>query len=503
MKLRSVPWTVGALFVAAHLPWIGEPFLRHREGVCAQYAVMARNSARLGYATTRFGLLETSSPDLSVYEDWRRYFYPNRPAVSVLATSLWFRAFGDGEWVLRLSLLAASLGTLAAFHALARRIMDARGSAVALAAFAFNPMFWYFSAVAVHLVYALGFSLAAWACRVRWGDARRYRWLTFLFLFLACQSDWPGYFAALSIAADAVRERRWGLGGAVLGLAVGSFGLHLLHLVWIDPEDGPLVGRLLRAAADRTVVDMPGPWTFLAGEAREVGLYFTVGGLALAAAGASRLPRRAWLLGLLGLEEVIFLRWSHVHDYLTYSLTPLFALLVASGVRTLGERPGLRAAALALVGLGAAQSAWITGDRLTRRGAYEVNYRAGLAVREVARPDQRVLLTVADLRQYTPYYADRYTAGVEPGDPLQLTVHPSGGGQPVSGLADLERFLDGFDWVLVGDPDAAAREIRFFRGRRPPESFWFLDASHPLRRKLESVALAREERGAFLLYRLR
>src|SRR5204862_1438005 len=128
--------------------------------------------------------------------------------LSVLITSVWFRIFGDGEAVLRVSLLLAALGALIAFLKLAERLVDPRWSGLATALFALNPMFWYFSIVAVHLTYALAFSLAAWACRVRWEEHRRYRILTFVFLFLACESDWPGFYAALSMAVDAFLERK-------------------------------------------------------------------------------------------------------------------------------------------------------------------------------------------------------------------------------------------------------------------------------------------------------
>src|SRR5581483_1315621 len=106
-------------------------------------------------------------------------------------------------------------------------------------------------------------------------------------------------------------------------------------------------------------------------------------------------------------------------------LAPFVALAAASGVDTLLTTPARKAVAAALVALAAAQSLWITGDRLNRRGANEVLYRAGLAIRDGTTPLDRVLLTIADERQFTPYYADRYTAGAEPGEPA-LMIHPSG-----------------------------------------------------------------------------
>lgn len=502
MSRRAALIAVPVLFVAGLLYHVHEPFVRHRDAVPAYFATAARNHVRLGLGQTKLGMVEISSPDPRVYPDWRAYYYPNRPFLAAVATSVWFRLFGDSELVMRLSLIAVSLGSLVAFLKLAERLVSERWVPLAFAAFALHPMFWYFSVVAVHQVYALAFSLAAWACWVRWEESRRARVLTVAFLALACMSDWPGYYAVASIALDALLSRRLRITAGLGALAAGCFGLHLLHLWWIDPEHGPLIRRFLAAGAQRSVEGLPGPVAFLAGEVREIALYFTVGLVALAGIGCRRLPRRAWLLALLGLDELLFMRWAHVHDYLSFGLAPLVAVAAAHGVETLWTTTPRKAVAAVLLALAAAQSAWITGDRLHRRGANEVLYRAGLAIRDATSPRDRVLLTVADERQFTPYYADRYTAGVEPGEPA-LMVHPAGEHVPAGSLADLEAHFPAFSVVLVGDPDLAAREIRFFKGQRPPEAFRFLDAGHPLRRKLEETAMTKQTRGAFVLYRLR
>ena len=502
MRRWAVPAAVAVVFTAALFINIGRPFLRHREAVGAVYATMARNHVRLGYTQTKLASYEISAPDPAVYPNWKEYCYPNRPFLSVLITSVWIRLFGDGEAVVRLSLLVAALGAFAAFVALAAKLLEPRWVGVAAALFALNPMFWYFSIVAVHLTYALAFSLAAWACRVRWDEDRRFRILTFLFLFLACESDWPGFYAALSIAVDAWLEKRRPLAAAFFSVGLAVFGLHVLHLWAVDPGTGAVLRRFFSAGVQRSAEGLPNPLWFAAGELRELGLYFTGGIGLLAAVGVRRLPRRVWLLALLGLDELLFMRWAHVHDYLTYPLVPFFALAATKGIETLWTTPARKVAAGSLLALAAAQSLWITGNRLTREGAYEVNYRAGLVIREHTQVRDRVLLTIADERQFTPYYADRYTAGVEPGE-AALMVHPSGGRSPAPDLASLERFFEGFDVVLVGDPERARTEIAFFRGNPPPPSFRFLEESHPLRRKLEERAVLKLRRGAFVLYRMR
>jgi len=457
---------------------------------------------RLGLGQTRLASYEVGAPHLDQYPEWRAYCYPNHPFLSVLVTSMWFRVFGNGEAVLRFSLIVVSLGSLFAFLKLAERRFDARWAAVATALFAFTPMFWYFSITAVHLVYALAFSLAAWACWIRWEESPWCRAFTFIFLFLACQSDWPGYHAALSIAIDAFLRRRRAAAAGALGLGLGCFALHLLHLYGVDPAHGPLVKKLLNVGVARSAQGLPSPAAFASSELRELGVYFTPGLLALALVGFRRMDRSGWLLALFGLDEFLFMRWSHLHDYMTYGFSPFFAMAAAGGAKALWEHPRRRILAGALLGLAAAQSVWIMTNRLGREGAYEVNIEAGRAIREGTDERDRVLITVADQRFHSAYYAQRYTAGVEPNEP-SLMIHPSGDRFPAPDVESLEQYFSDYTVVLVGDPDRAASEIRFFKGQRPPPQFRFLDASHPLRRKLEATAIRKTERGPFILYRLR
>jgi len=499
MKPRTILVGIGVLFVAVQFVGIHRPFLRHREGIATQYALMAENHVRLGYGRTKFASYETAAVDPALYGDWRKYCYPNRPFLSVVATSIWFQVFGDREWVLRLSLIVVGLGAWIAFVALARKLLDPKGVPWAAALFALNPMFWYFSIVVAHLTYALAFSLAAWACWVRWDESKRYRVLTFVFLALACESDWPGYYATLAIAQDAFFQKRRELAFGLFSIGLACFGLHVAHLSLIDPK---LVSKLLHAGSERSLEVFPSPFAFLFGEAREIGLYFTAGLLVLAVAGLRSLPRRIWLLALMGLDEILFLRWAAEHDFLTYGLTPFMVLAAVHGIEVLSRSPRGALAAKALVALAGLQAVWIMSDRLTRTGAFEVYYRAGRAIEEGTRPDDRILLTLPDVRQFTPYYARRYTAAIEQ-DGRTLMVHPSGGGVTVEHVEDLEPFFKDYSVVAVGDPSLAASEIGFFKGQRPPEAFRFLGPEHPLRKKLEAIAVSKETRGAFVLYRLR
>lgn len=508
LKRHWFPAAVCAAYLAFALIDVDRPFLRHRDGVSAYYATVARNYVWHGYDVTRLGILETSSPELSVYENWKTHYYPNRPVVSVVALSLWFHVFGDREVSLRLNLAFVGMLTILVFAALARRL-DLPSSQLATFFFALMPIFAYFSHVVPHLTYVLLFSLLAWYAHLRWEEGGRFRVLLFVSLFLACHSDWPGYFAALSIAADRFRARNRGIAFAVLGGSLAFFGLHLLHLLLLAP-DGSLLRTFLRAGVERSPGDGPGLFSYLFEEGREVGMYFTGGALFLSLIGVADCVRSRWWtplwFSLLGLEEILFSGLAFRHDYLTFSLAPFAALTAGRGAIFLASRRRTRILLVALVAAMLAQTIWILLDRQTRSGGYEANWRAAIAIREATHPGDRILLTTADVKQFTPYYSQRYIASVEPAI-RTLCVHPSGWRVPVENEEDLLRYVREhareYAVVVAGDADAARREIGYF-GKNASDDllrrFGFHPEDHPLRRELERIAVRRETRGAFVFY---
>src|SRR5204863_7569309 len=101
-------------------------------------------------------------------------------------------------------------------------------SAVATAAFAWNPMLLYFSIVKVHQVNTLCGILGAILCYLRWRETGRPGpyWGMMGCVVFACLCDWPGYFVAVSLVVGhwfSSRDKR-GAVLALVGVNVACFG---------------------------------------------------------------------------------------------------------------------------------------------------------------------------------------------------------------------------------------------------------------------------------------
>lgn len=502
---------IGLLYASACSVNLTIPFLRHQETVIARYGSFARNFERMGYGETRFGMVLVTAPDMSVFGDWREHYYPQRPPLSAVLLSGWTRLFGESEASLRVSLILLGCGSILLFHALARRLLPGAPSLVATALFALNPMFLYFSIVAVHYAYSLFFSLAAWAAAVRAKEGRRYVAFLFASVVLGCATDWPAYYTALSLMLYFWKGWRSPMAYALGGVALGCFGLNLLHRFWLDPATGRFIGRLFATGVHHAALRGVSPAAYLYSEAREVGLYYTVGLASASLTGIVVLVRRRdWsplLLGLFGLEEAMFFRQAYEHDYLTFSMAPFMALTAAAGLRALWDKPRLRACAAGILILAAVQSAWVCGGRLTRTGGNEPAWRAAVLIREQTSPRERSLLAMEN--SLLEYYADRYAAWINRISGV-LTLSPKG---PVAVrriddlVAHLERGPSGFDVILVGSAERAREHVAFFRKTEVDghglEAFGFFAEGHPLRQVLRRQAVREEAHGAFQLYRMR
>jgi hypothetical protein len=463
MKRAAVLAGIVTAYAALATIRLTSPFHRHHEGICATHAVHARNHVLHGLGVTRLGHLELGGEDLSVHPGWRDDFYPNRPTVSILAPALFIAVLGDAEWVFRLNLVLVGAATVLVFAALARRLLDPPWDLVASGIFALLPIFTYFSHIATHLSYVLLFSLLAWYANLRWDDGRRFRVLLFLSLVLACQSDWPGYFAAFSIAVHRFRGLRSPLSWAVLGVAVACFALHLLHLAWLVP-DGRLVKRFLLGGADRSFLESPPLLAYVAEEAREIALYFGAGTLVLAVAGWIRFVRTRHavplLLLLLGLEEIVFTYLAYWHDFLTYPLLAGVALAAAEGAAVLWARPRARPAVVALLVAAAVQAAWVGAGLHTQPGPYDDALRVNAAIRAHTSPRDRVLLTLPDAKRLGQYYSRRFVASCE-GRDTRLSIRYAGAFVRIASEEDFVRHLSAersrYDVVVVGRDQALLR----------------------------------------------
>jgi hypothetical protein len=512
MRRAFLIGTACVLYASIASIGLTRPFLRHHEGICATHSVHARNHVLFGLATTRGGLLELGGTDLSVYDDWRDEFYPNRPAVSILGPAVFFWALGPREWVFRLNLIVVGCLSILVYSGIARRLLPSPWDVVGVMIMSLMPIFTYFSHIAAHLDYVLLFSLLAWYANLRLEEGRRFRVLLFAALFMACQSDWPGYFALFSIAAHRFRGWKSGLSYALLASSLGFFALHLAHLRWLYP-DGRHIKRFLIGGHDRSILVSPSLPSYVLEEGREVLLYFTlaVAGLAVVGAIASFRQRRftVFFLSLLGLEEVAFTYLAFWHDFLTLPLAPFMATLAAAGAASVWPRAGGRILVLACGVLGLAQSLWVNIDLHTRTGFYEIPWRAALAIREATRPGDRILLTIGDAKRLNNYYSERHVTSHERGD-TKLSVRYAGQSVRIpsidSFLEYIEKEHDRFDIIVACDPDAAEQAGLFREAgvrREEAESLGIFGPDHPLRRTLERLALSKDVRGPFLFYHMR
>lgn len=491
---------------------LARPFLRHHEGICATHSVHARNHVQFGLGTTKGGLLELGGTDLSVYDDWRDEFYPNRPTVSILGPALFFRVLGFREWVFRLNLIVVGCLTLLAYSGIARRLLPAPWDVVGVMTLALMPIFTYFSHIAAHLDYVLLFSLVAWYANLRLEEGRRFVALLFGSLFLACQADWPGYFALFSIAAHRFRGLKSGLSYGLLASALGFFALHLTHLWWLYP-DGRHIKRFLIGGHDRSILVSPSIPAFALEEGREILLYFSLAVVGLAVAGGVfSVRQRRWtvfFLALMGLEEVAFTYLAYYHDFLTLPLAPFLATLASAGAAAAWPRPGGRLLVLACGALGLAQCLWVNLDLHSKTGYYEIPWRAALAIREATKPTDRVLLTIGDAKRLNNYYSERHVTSRERGD-VKLSVRYAGQSIRIPTTADFVSYVEKehrrFDVIVAGDPEEAERSGLLREAgvpREEAEKLGLFGPDHPMRLALERLAESKEIRGPFLFYRLR
>jgi hypothetical protein len=521
-----------AVFVAASSVNIHVPFLRHAEGSGTEFGKLARNFHRFGCLKLRFGPLDLSGPRLEDYPDWRHLTMTNRNILPTLYFSMTWGWFGHHEWVFRASLILVGAGNILLFYFLARRVLGAGWPHFAATAlFALSPMSVYYTLAAGQYPCSLFMIQVVLLSYFRWRERRSGRRLALFFawLFVGCNTGWPVYYAALGVGLYEFfleRDRRSPLVWAPVA-CVGFFGIHLLHLLWIEPD---LLRVLVTDARHRIGAEPVSPVAYLIGEARDVAIYHTATVALLAGAWAIlAIARRqradGIILGLLvlGLEEIVFYRWAALHDYLTFPLQPFFALAAARALEGLAVRLPRRWM-FGLVGAVAAawllQSAYISHRRLTTFGAYEFYYRLGTAINASTRPDEKVLVATHDLKLYTPFYADRYITSYDAKE-RRLVTELRAPTADAPGEEAVLRWIDSnrarCDVVVATTKELTLKHDRYLASVAASSTPEATDAilrkfqvdlgdsilREELERRVAGGTATRVEHGGFLFYRLR
>ena len=473
-----------AALVLLQTAGLTRPFLRQHESNGTGFGKCARNHVKFGLRNTYGLLLDVSGPRLDAYSDYREHFYSNHPPMVGLLLAGVFAIFGVSEAVYRSTFIALSVLALLLFRRLAARLVPAPWDRAATAFFAFFPMFVYYSIVTGLQVIALIGVLSTLLFYLRWREEGRrsdYAGIAGS-IALACYSSWEGYYAAPALVVAHFWSRRPGKGPvlALLGVNLAVFGIYLLHLRAADPVRLAPLKSLFEAGVSRTLLEGLSIPRYVAGEARELALMFTVPAILLAGVWVVSILRGPRTendgliagLSLLGLHEVVFPKLASQHEYYSYGLVVFMGLAASRGLSIVagalegGSRLAVRTVLTATAVGFAAQGGWTLDRRLTREGGYEFYHRLALAMGEAAAPEDRLLILTDNIPFYTPFYADLYSQWYD-APHRELLRENTGGRQKGVTEEDLERLLrenpGRLDWAVSAEKATVVPQVPWLR----------------------------------------
>ncbi len=218
--LRSLLVVAGLWFAAACVYQIGSPWLWGHDGFTgATFTQAARNSLRFGIvAQAPFHRgFEPPSPDV---------YYTHHPMLLHAQLVAMYSLFGFQEWAGRLPSAIYAFGTWVLLFVLVRRFRDESTAVVACCLYASIPLQLSFPNMVNHEQGGLFWIMALLYAYLRWHESQQriFAALALLFVSLAAQYDWPGYYIAFFIALHA--------SGAALGATQRSRDAR----VWRDPH---------------------------------------------------------------------------------------------------------------------------------------------------------------------------------------------------------------------------------------------------------------------------
>lgn len=351
----------------------GEAFVGRHEGWnAAVYSAAARAHLLYGLGTTRLGVIVNGDqvpPAGFIY-------YTNHPPLLPLMLAASFAVFGEREWAARLVPILCSLVSLWLVWRIGVRLRGQAYGLLAAAVFALVPMNAFYGRMVDHEAPVLTAVLAALHAYLRWrdGEGRGGFLASLLWLAVAMAIGWPGYYMAGLLAAHhllaargARRDRRVLLYPV---LALVSFGVFLLHVLWLRGAGGfdELVAQFVTRTSAHTAdftegaarrFSWPGFAVLWAGRAYKL---FTLPVLVAAlfelwdaarrrGDPAARARGIALLLtAFAAVHLLLFRQGAWVHDYWGFYLSAPLAFLAAGGVLGLVPgRPAPRVAAFFLL----------------------------------------------------------------------------------------------------------------------------------------------------------
>lgn len=474
---RSELGTLAAILVimvAAQSINLNAPLLRLHESSLTQFGKQARNQLRWGPGITKFGLLNTTGPRLDYYEDYRKHFY-HSPALPGQILALGFGMLGESERTMRMVGMGCAVWAVLMFFWLLTAL-GLRGChrLAPVAVFALNPMFAYFSIVALQMVLALAFGLTALSAYWTWRSTQRKRWLVLMFaaFFLGAHCVWAIFYFMVAVALHLLVEkpRRAPLAFLVLALGPIFFATYLLHLYVQDPS---ALKYLWRSFQERSQVGIPlSIWA--SNEVREFGVYhgilipLAVIGLIRAVRRRDALDKFVLCLSVLLVDELWLREYATKHFWSSFPGVPFLVIAAAVGVTGIVEKiRSQRAAGAVVTGILLicfAQSGAVLWDRLTRFGAYEFYYKMAVAARSVSEPHEKIGVVTDDISHYSRYYLDRFTISyIERERRLEIESFADVA-QNVSPAEALESFVRaGVRYVIAAKKSEILEQVGFMR----------------------------------------
>ncbi len=252
-------WVFWALVAAIALLFLASSLREYNRPFCGLHSWLKAHGPWFARSHVRYGLdytlgLQTEAVGFPPPENPRRYM--NHPVLTVLEQSVWIGAFGEHEWVSRVSNAAWGVLNLFLFASVLRRLAGPKVALLGVLLWSFLPITVYFGTG--RAVFA-GFLLCLhwYLPRVGIGGESKRHWGQLLGLgitaVLMLQIAWQSYFYIFGIGVHyighCIHRRKWpdwplmsvGLGAAVLGAAV-TFTVMLAGRGW----DIQWVGELFR-----------------------------------------------------------------------------------------------------------------------------------------------------------------------------------------------------------------------------------------------------------------
>lgn len=390
---------------------INKPFWGHHDWTGVYWGAVARNFARYGPITTRFGMILNSGPVSPNQFIYNFHYLPLFPII----WAGFFATLGVYDWVSRLMAIIFSLGAMALFYQLTTRYFSKRIAIFASLFWIATPMFIYFGKMPFHETPLMFFVLSA----VYFYLQNRYRPML-VFILLAELTTWPGFFLvpAISFHWWFVNHKSFKF-NSIVGLWIISVLLFLMHLTHDYLVTGSLVGgglgeiflSRIQGVAVLPYISVLVRWTVT---------YYTLL-LPLSIIWLLLLIRRklsghqdipALFLIYAVFYPLVFRDASYRHDYLLIYFWPFLTLSSAIAIEHVIRSKVLQNLAVVTVILIMVATRFKFIMALENSDIYKESVRFGQFIHDNSSPKDKVLALSADQKVpwdgwFIAYYADR------------------------------------------------------------------------------------------------